>query len=150
MHFLKHTDPPSTNRGATVWQRNLPLSPSRSLTIFPHLGLWHSPPLLITHAAPQTSLSLDTPLFLTPSSLPLALPSLQTPLLHNLSFSCSSHTLTPFPALHHHLPFSPIPGYFSCPCSLLGTPSQRPIPTLYLCCNSIPVAASASCLTLAV
>lgn len=52
--FLNTQIHPSTNRGTAVWQKSLSSSLSRSSTLSPHLGLWHSPssPLLFAHPPP--------------------------------------------------------------------------------------------------
>ena len=103
--FLNTQIHPSTNRGTAVWQKSLSLH--LSSTIFPHLGLWHSPPLLslptLLHIPHPTSLlpslSLSLPFSLSLSLSP-SLFSLNTylPLSYNLSFVASlalTHPLHP-------------------------------------------------------
>lgn len=130
--FLNTQIHPSTNRGTAVWQKSLSLYLSRS--IFPHLGLPHSP----SSHYPPSSIDLIIPGY---SSLSFS------PQLFLIQFISHTHSLSP--VLCHHLPFS-IRNYFSCPRSSSGTPSHCPVPPLYLCCNSIPIAASAFRLTLSV
>lgn len=135
MQFLKHTD------SAVHQQRHRCLAKERPRPVFfspsPTLLTLDSDtlPLLITHPPPQTSLHPD------PRSLPLLASLIQ------FIFHCFSRTHSPSPFLYHYLLFfslpTSIPSYFSRPPSLPSMPCRCPVPPRYLCCNSIPIAASA-------
>lgn len=125
--FLNTQIQPSANRGTVVWQKILSLSLSHFLSLPWTLTL--SPLSLPTllHRPHYTRI-----LF---SSLPL--PSKCTaPSLYNLSFVLS---LTLTPSVSYLTLSIPLPsftffisGYLICPHSSPGTPSQCPMPPLYL------------------